>query len=56
MFTPFIFREQALGQVRLNVYDLVLELFPFVGDTTISLPEQLVVGILSATMSSIHVC
>ena len=56
MFTPFIFREQVLGQVRLNVYDLVLELFPFVGDTTISLPEQLVVGILSATMSSIHVC
>ena len=56
MFTPFIFREQALGQVRLNVYDLVLELFPLVGDTTISLPERRAVGILSATMSSIHVC
>ena len=40
MFTPFIFREQALGQVRLNVYDLVFELFPLVGDTTISLPER----------------
>ena len=40
MFTPFIFREQALRQVRQNDYELVLELFPLVRDTTISLPER----------------